>query len=211
MSAPAPRPVLSGLRITDPPESWRALGFYVERNTLRLGDVCVELAGTEARPGRIVAWELAGIDPVESIDGLVTEVAPVSRAPRPTQHPNGALGLDHVVITTPDFDRSSTVLAEVGLELRRVREAPGGIRQGFRRLGQTILELVEVRDAPDPAGSARFWGVVVIVQDLDALAQRLGSDLGPPKAAVQPGRRIATLRRSAGLGPAVAFMTPEPE
>jgi hypothetical protein len=96
------------------------------------------------------------------------------------------------------------------LELRRIREAPGGIRQGFRRLGQAILELVEVRDAPNPVEPARFWGLVVVVSDLDALSGRLGEQLSAPKAAVQPGRRISTLRASAGLSPAVAFMTPEP-
>ncbi len=66
-------------------------------------------------------------------------------------HDNGALGIDHVVITTPNFARTSGALTDAGLELRRFREAPGGFRQGFRRLGQAILELVEIRDAPDPA------------------------------------------------------------
>jgi hypothetical protein len=36
----------------------------------------------------------------------------------------------------------------------------------------------------------------------------LGDLLGSLRDAVQPGRRIATLRREAGLGPAIAFMTP---
>src|SRR5207248_1668394 len=85
------------------------------------------------------------------------------------------VGLDHVVVTTPDFDRSSAALAEAGLELRRVREAPGGVRQGFRRLGPAILELVAAPGASDPTAPARFWGLVVIVSDLDALAARLGA------------------------------------
>jgi hypothetical protein len=48
------------------------------------------------------------------------------------------------------------------------------------------------------------------VADLDALAARLGEQLAPAKDAVQPGRRIATLRAGAGVSPAMAFMTPEP-
>ena len=92
------------------------------------------------------------------------------------------------------------------MELRRVRDA-GGFRQGFRRLGPAILELVEVPKAPP--GPATFWGLVVIVSDLIALAERLGERLGPIRPAVQPGRRIATLRPSAGLTEAVAFMDPE--
>jgi hypothetical protein len=50
----------------------------------------------------------------------------------------------------------------------------------------------------------------VIVEDLPALAERLGEHLGAIKMAVQPGRHIATLRPSAGLGQAVAFMDQEP-
>ena len=50
----------------------------------------------------------------------------------------------------------------------------------------------------------------MVVSDLDALAERLGDDLGTPRDAVQSGRRIATLRESAGLGVPVAFMTPAP-
>ena len=60
-----------------------------------------------------------------------------------------------------------------------------------------------------PAGPARFWGVTMIASDLDALAAHLGPKLRPIKDAVQPGRRIATLDRAAGLKTNVAFMTPE--
>ena len=49
----------------------------------------------------------------------------------------------------------------------------------------------------------------MIVSDLPALADLLGEHLGRIKDAVQPGRRIATLRDSAGLSAKVAFMDPE--
>jgi hypothetical protein len=204
------RPVLRGLRIADSPERWRAIGFTVNDAELLLGGVTVELRpGADGETG-IVSWTLADIEPVDSIDGLATRVSDASPVSGPSNHDNGAVAIDHVVITTPDFARSADALAAVGLELRRVREAPGGVRQGFRRLGQAILELVEIPDPPDPGAPARFWGLVVIVRDLEALGERLGAVLRPAKDAVQPGRRIATVRRSAGLGPAVAFMTPEP-
>jgi hypothetical protein len=51
--------------------------------------------------------------------------------------------------------------------------------------------------------------LVVSVEDLDALAAALGDRLGKIHSAVQSGRRIATLRQTAGLSPKVAFMTPE--
>jgi hypothetical protein len=47
------------------------------------------------------------------------------------------------------------------------------------------------------------------VPDLDATAAALGERLGAVKDAVQPGRRIATLRRQAGAGVPLAFMSPE--
>ena len=204
------RPVLRGLRIADPPDRWQALGFSVAGADLSLGEVVIELGPGAPGESGIVSWTLDHIDPVDSIDGLSTHVGRGSSPAAPSDHANGALSIDHVVITTPDFARTADALAGVGLELRRVRETAGGIRQGFRRVGQAIVELVEVQDPPDPAGPARFWGLVVIVADLDALSDRLDGLLGTARDAVQPGRRIATLRSSAGLGPAVAFMTPEP-
>ena len=89
------------------------------------------------------------------------------------------------------------------MPLRRLAER-NGARQGFRRLGPAIMEIVQ---APE-VGPTRFWGLVVIVSDLDALAERLGDLLREIRPAVQPGRRIAPLRSKAGLGPAVAFMDP---
>ena len=112
-----------------------------------------------------------------------------------------------MVAITPDFDRTAAALDTVGMPLRRVRDA-GGFRQGFRRLGPAILELVESVD--QPPGPARFWGVVAIAPDLEALRERLHPHLGPVRPAVQPGRHIATLAASAGLSTAVAFMDPEP-
>jgi hypothetical protein len=197
------RPELVSLSLADPPERWSALGFGVGDGPMRVGGVGVELG--VAGEG-IVAWQLRGVDQGAELDGLRWRSSgdpPSSDTP----HPNGATGIDHVVVMTPDFDRTAAALDAAGMPLRRVRDA-GGFRQGFRRLGPAILELVEAK-AVDPAAPARFWGLVVIVLDLEALAERLGDRLGPVKDAVQPGRRIATLRGSAGIGTNVAFMDPE--
>ncbi len=119
------------------------------------------------------------------IDGLPTELADDSTPAAPATHPNGAIAIDHVVITTPDFDRTAAALEAAGLLLRRVVQRPDARRMGFRRLGPAILELVETNE--DASGPARFWGLVVIVEDLDALAERLGERLGSICDAVQPG------------------------
>ena len=56
---------------------------------------------------------------------------------------------------------------------------------------------------------AWFWGLVINVEDLDAAAEHIGPDgIGAVTPAVQPGRRIATVRAELGLGVPVALMTP---
>jgi hypothetical protein len=200
----APRAELAALQIADPPEAWAALGFAVS------ADGVVVLGGVELwldAAGRgITGWTLSRISLHRDIDGLPTGVTadpPRSESPG---HPNGALGMDHVVVTTPDFDRTAAALELAGIPLRRVRDT-GRFRQGFRRLGPAILEIVE---APTmPAGPAQFWGLVVTVADLVGLRARLAPHVGEIRDAVQPGRQIATLSEGAGLSLRVAFMDPE--
>lgn len=209
MNAPDPRPQLVALELADPPNRWADLGFAVrDQDRIRLGGVELRLGA----PGRgITAWSLTHVEQAD-IDGLHTKSSPRAAHPAPHEtHPNGAIGIDHVVILTPDFARTAAALDRAGMPLRRTREE-GGVRQGFRRLGPAILELVDAGDSGQPRDApARFWGLVVIVEDLTALAERLGDHLGRVRSAVQPGRQIATLRDSAGLGAKVAFMDPDPQ
>ena len=199
----APRAELAALQIADPPEAWDALGFAVsEDGVIVLGGVELWL---DAGGRGITGWTLRHITLHHDLDGLPTGVT-TDPPPSDAGHPNGAMGLDHVVATTPDFDRTAAALGDAGIPLRRVREV-GEIRQGFRRLGPAILEIVE---APKmPAGPARFWGLVVIVADLVGLRARLAPHVGEIRDAVQPGRQIATLSEGAGLSPKIAFMDPE--
>ncbi len=199
-------PRLAGLTIADHPERWQALGFAVGE-----GGVC-ELDGVRLALGAagrgITSWSLSGVAPAEQIDGLSTEAVTDRNAPGGSAgHPNGALALDHVVVLSPSYDRTAAALDAVGLGLKRERDG-GGFRQGFRRIGPAILELVEAPSASP--GPARFWGLVVIVSDLEALAAQLGDRLRSVHDAVQSGRRIATLSDRAGLSVKLAFMTPDP-
>lgn len=194
---------LTELRMGGPTAPWERIGFVADGDAIRIGAVTLRFA--EGAPAGILAWSLTGVADGD-IDGLATRAAVGPPAGPARDQPNGALRLDHVVVLTPDLERTFHALKTAGLERRRVREAGGGVRQGFYRLGEVILEVV---GDVEPAGPARFWGLVVVVGDLDALSSRLGDDLGAPRQAVQPGRRIATARDSAGLGFPVAFMTEE--
>lgn len=172
----------------------------------------LKLAGPGSGRG-IVGWSLRDLEATE-LDGLASAAS--SRKPADgRRQPNGVVAVDHVVAFTPDLDRTTAALREAGLDFRRLREEPtpgGAPRQAFFRLGEVILEVVQApegtRIAADPDGPLRLWGISFGVDDLDATAAFLGDKLGEPRDAVQKGRRIATLRREAGLGPAVAFMTP---
>jgi hypothetical protein len=201
------------LTVADPPEAWSALGFAVEGESCVVGDVRIRLAGEGAGRG-LSGWSLRGAESTE-LDGLAT-----ARSERPppaeqSTHPNGVDAVDHVVAITPALERTVAALQGAGLDLRRIREEPtpaGAPRQAFFRLGATILEVVqEPPGAIERAGGnhpAFFWGLAFSAPDLERTVAGLGDSVSEVRDAVQPGRRIATLRRSAGLALPVALITP---
>jgi hypothetical protein len=66
----------------------------------------------------------------------------------------------------------------------------------------------QAREAGDPDAPARLWGLALLAPDIDATARHAGDLLGEVRDAIQPGRRIATFTRDAGLGVAVAVLSP---
>jgi hypothetical protein len=201
----AREPELAELAIADAPGAWAELGFDVdEHGNMDVGGVRVRLGGEGTG---ITAWSLLRVNAMGSIDGLPTPVPRVLRPPPFKTHPNGATGIDHVVILSSSLDRTAAALARAGVELKRVQESERG-RMGFRRLGPSILEVVQRDDLEED--EARFWGLAVVVISLEQLAERLGERLGPITQATQPGRRIAMLSRGAGISAPLAFMSPEP-
>ena len=205
-------------------EAWRSLGLTVVEGGGGAG--VVPLIGTALRivgsggpstadeAAGIVGWAISGVDEIATgsrldVDGLATEVVDAPEHPAFAVHAVGAQALDHVVVLTDELARTSGAIADVtGCELKRVREV-GTMRQGFHRIGRggLIVELVERPEVE--AGTTAFWGLVLIVDDLDRACAVIGEErIGAPKDAVQPGRRIATVRAEAGLGLPVALMTP---
>jgi hypothetical protein len=203
--------------VGDPPEAWKACGFAVDEDgTSRIGSVRVRLVGRDGGK-RILGWSLRGAPAARladgRLDGLATTASDTPPA-RPAEHPNGALGIDHVVLLSPDIARTTAALATLGVEPRGERDSDtygAPMRQIFFRLGEVILELVGQRDATGE-GDPGFFGLAITVADLDAAAELLGEHLGNRKDAVQEGRRIATVRhRDLGMSVATALMSPEPD
>jgi hypothetical protein len=204
------------LVVGDPPDAWEAAGFRVDPDgTCRIGTIRIRLVGRD-QGKRILGWSLRDTEPGalegDSLDGIPTTVS--GRAPaEPAEHPNGTLHIDHVVILTPDLARTVSAIERTGLDVRGTRDADtygAPMRQVFFRLGEAVLEVVGAPDATGE-GDAGFFGLAHTVSDLDATAAVLGEHLGAAKDAVQPDRRIATLRhRDLGMSVATAFMTPEP-
>jgi hypothetical protein len=224
MASPDPKaaraptgPTIDELLIADEPQRWAELGFAVADGCCQLGAVRLRLTGRDAGRG-ILGWSLRAIAS-EELDGLpTTRSSSPPPAPAPV-HPNGVLAIDHIVAVSPALERSVQALQAAGLDLRRIREQPtpaGAPRQAFFRLGAEILEVVQQPDGAVAEGGgadrpARLWGLAFLVEDLDRTVAELGPHVGSARPAVQPGRRIATLRRSAGLAVPLALMTPRPQ
>ncbi len=203
------------LTVAGDPDAWRSIGLTVSADGL------VPLFGTSLRVVAptvgddsdrdsegfgLAGWAFSGIADVGDVAGFPTEVVDVE-PPVFAAHRLGASQLDHVVIFTGDMDEvSAAIEARTGCERKRVRDL-GTMQQGFHRIGRGGL-IVEIVQHADRDRSTEMWGLVLIVDDLDAACELLGEDkISPPKDAVQPGRRIATIRQEVGLGTAVALMS----
>jgi hypothetical protein len=211
----APVAAARQLVIADEPASWAALGFAPgDEGAFALGGVTLRLAGaaagdgvvelrvdglTEEKPDGLPIVATAGDGPMAAAgDGPVA--AGYDRPAARSSHPNGATAIDHVVVFTDDRDRTAAALEAAGGDVRRRGGPPElPLPMAFVRFGVLILEVAQA------GGPARLWGLTVTVPDVDALA---GPLLGSPRPAVQPGRRIATVARAAGLSTALAFITP---
>ena len=214
---------LTTVTVGDEPDAWAAAGFTMTDAATRIGSTTI-ICDPTASPG-IVHVSIDGFD--ADLDGL--PVAPPAPSAPATDHANHVVGFDHLVVMSPAIDRTATALAEAGLEKRRTRTFDAGDetrRQDFYWLGDVILEVVGVSavtavltggpGAPtspaDPESAtlpARFFGLALECDDLEAAAATLGDALGRIKGAVQPGRRIATVRtQELGVSVPIALMSP---
>lgn len=210
------------IEIGDDPAAWAALGFTVDGDVARVGGVDLRLVGPGIRGRGMVGWTLALADDDEAVvsgdlDGIPTRVVPPPDIPEarageglaPAPHANGVVAIDHVVVLTPDLERTTAALDAAGIVARRTRQAGRGRLQRFFRLGEVILEVVGPA-APAGDGPASFFGLALTVADIDATVDHLADRIGAAEPAVQPGRRIATLRTGDEVSVPIAVMSPEP-
>lgn len=198
--------VLKELVVGDEPAVWESLGFSVDGGRCRVGHVDVVFDPSVGKGIR--KWTLVGEGP-DSIDGIPTAWSP-SGVEASGAHPNGIFEIDHVVLTSPDHQRTIDVLEALGIPARRQRETGtygSPMLQTFFRLGQPILELIGPKE-PMGDTAARFFGLAFTSQDMELTAKAMGDALHPSKDAVQPGRRIATLDKAAGSTIGIAVMSP---
>jgi hypothetical protein len=204
-------------------DPWHRLGF----SSFRVGQPdgqevsCISIAGLgfrflpeiaepSASGSYATGWTVRSDDATtHSVDGVATRVIAELQPMPELTHQFAVTAIDHVVITTGSLERTcGAITDQLGLPLKRIRDAGHGVRQGFHRAGSLILEIVE---RPDLAAetSAEIWGVVFVVDDLDSAIAWLGPDaIGAPRDAVQHGRRIASIKKDVGLGLPVALMSP---
>jgi hypothetical protein len=199
--------------IADDPDVWRGIGFEVVADRVQIGSVWLRFAGRHDGAG-IIGWSLRDLCG-EQLDGLPTTIS-TSEQPRAVAHqPNGVCAIDHVVAISPQLDRSVEALCAAGLDLRRIREEPtpaGAPRQAFFRLGEEILEVIQEPEevVERNSGSDRplaFWGIALRVDDLPQTVAALAGHSSEIRPAIQPGRHISSIRRSAGLAIPVALIS----
>jgi hypothetical protein len=189
---------LDEIEVADPADAWTQAGFNVDSDAVcRIGGVRIRLAGRGRGTG-IIGWSLRGLPSdgsLYNLDGIPTAGSDAVVA-TPAEHANGVLAIDHVVLLSPDLRRTVKSLTTVGVEPRRKRDGQLGgqsIRQIFFRAGEVIIEVVGSPEATRE-GPSSLWGITYVVEDIETTAAYFGDRTAPVKDAVQPGRRITTLR-----------------
>lgn len=244
--SPARRgPQLRTLIVPDDPAAWEAAGFQVNSepnldepsfdggsngmaiSSVTIGTIQIRFAPQSTGTG-INEWVFDSRSIVvsgQSIDGIRTSTTDERpEVVHPSDHPNHATGIDHVVMTSPNLSRTIEALRNAGFEVRRTRDVPNSDRQQvFLWAGDTILELVGPANGPtansptqpdaksgvEDLKPAELWGLAITTEDLAGAARTLGSALSEPKDAVQTGRKVATVAtRDLGISVPMILMTP---
>jgi len=148
-------------------------------------------------------FDIQGAEVSVAVPGVVPPVSPLLPSP-------WVRNIDHIVVASGDSGNTAAAFeAKLGLEIKRTMIRPGTNAQlAFMKLGEVIIEFAGPPTPQDGPITARYWGIVFNVRNLDAVlarAREAGLPTGEPKAAVQPGARIVSIKDGTG-GVPVAFI-----
>lgn len=180
----------------------------------------VGVPSTEARPIRATHpetgekryWTTSVADPAATAGTniFLIEEAPWPASPFDGDEAAAVIGLDHVVINTPNPERAAALYgARLGLDMRLDRSNEDwGTRLMFFRCGDLIVEIAHalkggVSDGPDHA-----WGLSWRVPDIDAANARMkaaGFDVSEVRAGRKPGTRVFTVREAPARVPTLVI------
>jgi predicted enzyme related to lactoylglutathione lyase len=112
----------------------------------------------------------------------------------------GATHIDHIVIQSNDSAATAKCFSEnLGIEIKRTMSRPGTrAHLEFAKLREVVIEFAgpgEVK--PYDEVTAKLWGIVFAVDDIDVAVGRLrelGYPVTDPSPAVQPGAKIAAVK-----------------
>lgn len=187
-------PTISDIRVGGPRDAWETLGFALDGDVIGLANATLFVGPTPATSDSNAAWR--------AVTGPSGEGA---------RHPNGVTAIDHLVIRTSDIDATAERLVGDGLSYRRTRRVDDvGMEQRFFLGANLVVEVVTAtNEAAIPGVIDHLWGVAFVSDDIEETAQRLSSACSPIRSAVQPGRRIATIRtEGTGIDVHLAVMSP---
>lgn len=189
---------LRGIELGEEPDTLTALGLSVRDGVAAVGGVAIHATGARGDRG-LVALDVEGARPGPL---PLRELPP---ADGEDDHPIGATAVDHVVVLCGDV---RATLDAVGAEPRR-EDRRGDRHYAFVVADTALLEFVGPAEPDDRP--PRLWGMAFTVRDLPAAAVHLGDALGRITDAVQPGRRIATVRHERlGLAVPTVLVSPRP-
>jgi hypothetical protein len=162
------------------PIDWTSLGWPAEPSL-----AAITLSTGDPAWGWTPAAPAFGIHTLQPADGQPVE----------------GFAVDHVVMLVPELEAAISTLSRVDLE-PRLRMAVSGRPAAFFRAG-TVLEVIEA-----PVREASIYGLALTAHEsLEVLSlawKGRGLDVGSIKPAIQPGRRIMTVR---GLDAGLAVMS----
>jgi catechol 2,3-dioxygenase-like lactoylglutathione lyase family enzyme len=130
---------------------------------------------------------------------FVMESTPLPCSDLRAPEASAVMGLDHVVIRTPDPERAAALYgARLGLDLRLDRSnADWGARLMFFRCGDLIVEIAHDLKAGVSSGPDTLWGLSWRVPDASAAHARLqaaGLHVSELRPGRKPGTRVFTAR-----------------